>query len=855
MSSRVDSAAPLSPLPGSPGPDAVLARFLEVIATKGLELYPEQEEAILELFAGRNIVLNTPTGSGKSLVATAFHFKALCAGQRSVYTCPIKALVNEKFLSLCRDFGPENVGMMTGDASVNRGAPILCCTAEILANLALAHGADCSLSAVVMDEFHYYSDVDRGYAWQVPLLTLAHARFLLMSATLGGTEFFEREMTRVTGAPSTTIRSDRRPVPLEFEYSETPLAEKVQDLVGSRRAPIYLVYFTQRAASEAAQDLMSLNVCTREEKSALASELEQVKFNSPYGKDMKRWLRNGIGVHHAGLLPKYRVLVEQLAQRGLLKLICGTDTLGVGINVPIRTVLFTQLWKYDGKKAAILSVRDFRQVAGRAGRKGYDDKGYVVVQAPEHVIENKRAEEKAAGDPKKQKKLVKQRAPEGEVGWDAKTFEKLMSAPSEGLLSRFDVSHGMLLLVLSRDADGCRAMRQLISDSHETPHKKKQLMRKAFQLFRSLLERRIIEWIPPEPSGRKLRVNVELQDDFSLHQTLSLFLIDTLPLLDRESPDYPFDVLTLCESIVENPEAILRKQVDRLKSEKIEELRAAGVPYEERMERLEEIEHPKPLREFLYETFNKFAALHPWVGEENVRPKSIAREMYERYLSFADYVRAYELQRSEGLLLRHLSQVWKVLSQTVPTNFKTEPVEEMEVYFRELIRGVDSSLLEEWERLRNPDFVPDEAADKPDRPASYDITRDGAEFKKTVRATILQFLQDVAARDWESAAGKVEPGPQISPVPSKEEWARSLEKQFGRYFEARARFRLDPEGRAAKHTHWDTEAEPRRWRVAQVLIDSEEQNDWELRLHLPLDLSRAQNRPVLEWDRLSPIVE
>ena len=677
---------PLAPLPGSPDPDAVLDRFLAVVAERGLRPYPEQEEAMLELFSGRNVILGTPTGSGKSLVAAAFHFKALCAGERSVYTCPIKALVNEKFLSLCRDFGPENVGMMTGDASVNPRAPVLCCTAEILANISLAHGAQSAFRAVIMDEFHYYSDLERGYAWQVPLLTMPQARFLLMSATLGDTEFFERELERLTGVPAVTVRSDVRPVPLEFEYSERPLTEQIEALLAGGRAPAYLVHFTQRDAAEAAQNLMSLDVCTREEKAALAAALERVRFNSPYGREMKRWLRHGIGVHHAGLLPKYRVLVETLAQQGRLKLICGTDTLGVGINVPIRTVVFTQLWKYDGRKAAILSVRDFRQIAGRAGRKGFDDRGYVVAQAPEHVVENKRAGEKAAGDARKQRKLVKRRPPDGFVGWDIKTFEKLRTAPMETLVSRFEVTHGMLLLMLSRDADGCRAMRQLITDCHETPHRKRLLRHRAWQLFRSLLDRNIVAWIPPEPSGRKLRVNVELQDDFSLHQALSLYLIDTLPLLDRASADYPFDVLTLCEAIVEDPDQILRKQVDRLKTDKMAEMRAAGVPYEERMAKLDEIEPPKPLREFLYETFNQFAAAHPWVAEENIRPKSIAREMYERYLSFAEYIRAYGLERSEGLLLRHLSQVWKVLAQTVPDGAKTDDVVEME----DLLPGADS---------------------------------------------------------------------------------------------------------------------------------------------------------------------
>ena len=937
-------------------------RFLAVAAARGLELYPEQEEAILELFAGHNVVLNTPTGSGKSLVAAALHFKALCAGERSVYTCPIKALVNEKFLSLCRDFGPEHVGMMTGDASVNPRARILCCTAEILANIALQRGATSDVRAVIMDEFHYYSDAERGYAWQVPLLTMPGTRFLLMSATLGATEFFEKEMTRVTGAPSVTVRSDRRPVPLEFEYSETPLTERIAALLEAKRAPVYLVYFTQRSASEAAQSMMSLNVCSKEEKATLQAALEGVRFNSPYGKEVRRWLRHGIGVHHAGLLPKYRILVEQLAQKGLLKLICGTDTLGVGINVPIRTVVFTQLWKYDGKKAAVLTVRDFRQVAGRAGRKGYDDKGYVIAQAPEYMIENKRAEEKAAGDPKKQKKLVKQRAPEGSVGWDIKTFERLQTAPSEGLVSRFDISHGMLLLVLSRESDGCRAMRQLITDCHETPHKKRALRTRAWQLFRALLDRQIVEFLPrsgerqqadpsglprsgerqqadpsglprsgepqqadpsglprsserqqADPSGlprsgerqqadanvRKLRVNLELQDDFSLHQALSLYLIDTLPLLTSgagrppriaeasseslhdsastgqetspenrpetraPNPDYPFDVLTLCESIVEDPDQILRRQIDKLKGEKIMELKEAGVPYEERMEKLEAIEHPKPLREFLYETFNAFAAAHPWINQENVRPKSIAREMFERYRSFSDYVKDYGLERSEGLLLRHLSQVWKVLSQTVPESAKTDEVVEMEDYFRELIRGIDSSLLEEWERLKNPDFIPAATsdADQPARPASFDITRDAPTFRRLVRTAIFGFLQDVAAREFDSALSRLRTGEAAAPADNDpiSPDARKLEAAFAAYFDARTRFRLDPEGRSAKHTHWSEDnAAPtadggKQWLVAQVLIDAEEQNDWEATFTISLAESRAQNRAVVSFSGVGPI--
>lgn len=856
------SEPPLAPPPQSdPSPEAILDRFVDVMAERGLELYEAQEEAMLELFDGRHVILNTPTGSGKSLVAAALIYRALCLGERAVYTCPIKALVNEKFLSLCRDHGADNVGLMTGDATVNEHAPILCCTAEILANIALCGGSRAEIAAVVMDEFHYYGDAQRGTAWQVPLLLMPRTQFLLMSATLPDTVFFERELEKRTGRQAVTVKSAERPVPLEFTWSEDPLPERVEGLVEDGKAPVYLVYFTQRAASEAAQSFVSLNLATRAERDRIAEEIVGVQFNSPFGKDVKRWLRHGIGVHHAGLLPKYRILVESLAQKGLLKLICGTDTLGVGINVPIRTVLFTQLWKYDGRKSAILSVRDFRQIAGRAGRRGYDDRGDVVAQAPEHVVENKRAEAKAAANPKKKKKVVKKSAPRGFVSWDEKTFERLQSAPTENLTSAFDVSHGMLLQVLGRDEDGCRVMKRLIRDSHTTPHRQRELRKRAWQLFRALLDRRIIDLIPPTATGRKIQVNVELQEDFSLHQALSLYLLDTLSRFDPEAEDYPLNVLTLCEAIVEDPDTILRKQVDKIKSDEVAAMKAAGVPYEERMNKLDEIEHPKPLRDFLYETFNEFRATHPWIEGENVRPKSIALEMFARYMAFGEYVRAYGLQRSEGLLLRHLAQVYKVLAQTVPDAVKTEPVLEMELYLRELIEGIDSSLLDEWERLRDPDYEPAAAKEKPDRPASYDLTRDHAAFHRLARTAIFGFLQDVLGERWEDAAARVgwaeareeeaDDAPSTSAPLSV--GAEKIAEAFEAYYEERGRFRLDPEGRNARHTYFDEDREHDELRVAQVLIDLDAENDWELRLVVPLSLSREADRPILRFDGVVPV--
>ncbi len=840
--------------------DGLLMRFLEVQELRGVSLYPAQEEAILELFSGKNVILNTPTGSGKSLVASALHFHSLARGRKSVYTCPVKALVNEKWMALCREFGPENVGLSTGDATVNRDAPILCCTAEILANIALCEGADAAIRDVVMDEFHYYSDRERGVAWQLPILAMPNARFLLMSATLGDTAFFEQELARRTGIPTTTVKSVHRPVPLSFHWSEHPLPNAVQMLVDSAKAPVYVVHFTQAEAASNAQAFTSLTLCTKEEKAQIAEALEGFRFSSPYGPDLKRWLRAGIGLHHAGLLPKYRILVERLAQKGLLKVICGTDTLGVGVNVPIRAVLFTQLCKYGGDKVTILTARDFHQISGRAGRKGFDDEGWVVAQAPEHVIDNLRLAAKAGG-----KKFVKRQPPEkGFVPWDEQTFRRLIDAQPEKLVSRFQVTHGMLLNVLSRPTDGCLALRELIKGCHDGERDRKNHLKRAWQLFRPLVERGIIEFIEPAgPGMAKLRVNAELQADFSMNQTLSLYLLDTWRLLDRESPTYALDLLTLVESILENPELILRQQLSKLRTRRVQEMKAEGVEYEQRMEELEKLEYPKPLREFVYDTFNAFSVKHPWVGTENIRPKSIAREMFEEFRTFSDYVKEYDLQRTEGLLLRHLNSVYKVLSQTVPEEAKTEEVREMETYLGALIHQVDSSLLDEWEKLRNPDFQAEETAEqKPPgaEEAARDITRDTKAFTALVRNRILSFLA-AFAKGWHSEALSALSGESTEHMPldlENELWTENrLSDRLRAYLEEHDGIRLDAEGRNARNTHVEVVPERGVWVVTQVLQEAlgargvlddgiEPRNDWAVVFEVDLAASRTAGEAVLK---------
>lgn len=849
------------PSQGEAGKDQILDRFLDFIVSKNLELYPAQEEAILELIDGKNVILNTPTGSGKSLVAMALHFQSLALRRRSFYTCPIKALVNEKFRDLCQYFGPDQVGMITGDGGVNQQAPIICCTAEILSNMALREGDKARVDDVVMDEFHYYSDKQRGVAWQIPLLTLPQTRFLLMSATLGDMEFFAKSMTRLNQRPTAIVESNDRPVPLNFEYRETPLHETVADLVEGGQSPIYLVNFSQREAAEQAQNLLSVDFSTKDEKRKIADELIGVKFQSPYGKEMQKLLRHGVGLHHAGLLPKYRVLVERLAQQGMLKVISGTDTLGVGVNVPIRTVLFTKLCKYDGDKTMILSARDFKQISGRAGRRGFDTLGTVVAQAPEHVIENLKMKSKAEGDPKKMRKIVlKTPPPKGFVMWTQETFQKLITSKPEALVSHFQISHGMLLNVLSRQDDGCRAMQRLIRDSHGDAKNKKQLRKKGFEFFRSLLDRKIVEFISLDNGRSGVRVNIELQDDFSLNQTLSLYLLDTILVLKKEDPDYALDLLTLVESVLESPDLILRKQLDRVKTEKMLEMKMAGLKYEERMEELEKLEYPKPNRDFIYATFNAFAAAHPWVGEENIRPKSIAREMYENFHSFAEYIREYDLQRVEGLLLRYISEVYKVLIQTVPDAAKNDEVRAIAIYFGVMVQNVDSSLIEDWEKMRrvgDQNFTTGQVEKKAVveeenldifSPAVNDVTKNVRSFTLLVRNEVHSFVRALASKDYEAALALV----QSESGDLSGGWTAALvEKSVQEYLQDHQRICIDPAARHPART--SIVMESLVWKVEQRLIDPEGHNDWAVQLIVDLQASRESSCVVMSLVGIAPV--
>lgn len=837
-------------------PDAMYDAFVDWAGDRGLSLYPAQDEAIIEIVSGANVILSTPTGTGKSLVAVAAHAASVArtaadreAGRpwgRSYYTAPIKALVSEKFFQLVEIFGAANVGMVTGDSSVNHDAPIICCTAEILANLALRQGPDAPVDQVVMDEFHFYGDPDRGWAWQVPLLQLPHAQFVLMSATLGDVTAIADDLERRTGRETAEVTGVERPVPLTFSYAKTPVQETVEELLETRQAPVYIVHFSQAAAMERAQALSSIRVITREQRDEIAEAIGGFRFTTSFGKTLSRLVRSGIGVHHAGMLPRYRRLVETLAQRGLLRVICGTDTLGVGINVPIRTVLITALTKYDGQRMRHLTAREFHQIAGRAGRAGYDTAGTVVVLAPEHEIENEQAVRKAGDDPKKLKKIVRKKPPAGYVNWGEGAFERLVAAQPEPLVPHMQLTAAMLINVIARGGDVARGIRSLVFDNHESRARRFELARRALEILRTLRDAEVVV-LTPDPDGSalgvKLRLTVELQPNFALNQPLSPFALAAIELLEPPSEGsttaseqgtghYALDVVSIIESTLDDPRPILSQQEFKARGEAVSAMKQEGIEYEERMALLEEVTWPKPLGELLGFAFETFASSQPWVRDFELRPKAVVRDMFERSMSFGEYVSFYQLARSEGLVLRYLSDAFRAIRQTVPSEAKDEELLDVIEWLGELVRQVDSSLVDEWAELVDPTahLPEDDAPVVPPAPPSVVANRRA--FTVLVRNELFRRVQ-LAALDREEELVELDPDAG---------WPAALDA----YYDEHDAIGTGPSARSPRMVAIDeADASSGLWRVEQTVEDPAGDGDWRIRAEVDLDASAEEGTAVL----------
>jgi hypothetical protein len=828
----------LLPPPGS-DPVDVLEAFAAWAAEGGRPLYPHQDEAGLALAAGDHVVLATPTGSGKSLVAVAGILLARNEGRQAVWTAPIKALVAEKFFDLVDLLGAAEVGLATGDASINAGAPVLVCTAEVLANQALATGPTSDVGFACLDEFHYYGDADRGWAWQVPLLELTRCQFLLASATLGDMTAITTDLEARSGRPVTSVTSVHRPTPLYHQWRMTSVADSVKEAVADGLSPVYVVHANQAAAIERAQALVSANVTTREQREAIAAAMSGIRMARGFGATLDRLVRNGVGVHHAGMLPRYRRLVERLAGQGLLPVICGTDTLGVGVNIPIRTVLMTALTKFDGNRVRRFSVREFHQLAGRAGRPGFDPDGHVWVQAPEHVIDNAKALSRAGDDPKARRKATKAKAPEGFVHYDEAAMERLVAGAPEPLTSRFRVTADLVAGVLSRP-DGPAALKHLLHTNHDPEPRRRQHRRRAIAVYRSLEAAGVAERLR-DADGRCAGVRVgslvEGEDERSalrFSAPLMTFAIEVIATFDRDDPAYVVDVVSVVEAVLENPRQILSAQLNAAKGAEVARLKADGVPYEERMERLEAVTWPRPLAELLDTLFTTYRAHHPWLTTEPA-PKSILREMLESGDSFATFVRRYRLERSEGLVLRYLTDAWRALDRSLPDDVYTPALEDVVEWLGELIRATDATLLDEWTLLAGRpvhDHLAPEApsAVRPFPPAAW---------RTAVRTAAVGWVDLVAARAYGALA-------------ERSGWTEDdLRTAMVPYWGTYDAVLTDADARAA--SRFELTEEPARWTITQRLSDPAGDGEWRFVATVDLEVAKAEGAPTLQLETLGSI--
>ena len=823
--------------------DQAFERFLEWTSNRGIELWEHQEEALMDLAAGNHVILGTPTGSGKSLVALGMLFMGMAQGKRSYYTAPIKALVSEKFFDLVQVLGRENVGMITGDTHINTSAPVICCTAEILANDALREGEDTDVGCVAMDEFHFFADPDRGWAWQVPLLTLPHTQFMLMSATLGDVSAIAASLREHTDSDVDLVVDAPRPVPLSYDYVKTPLEGTVELAMRNNEAPLYIVHFSQDAALSTAQSLANFGIATKEQREQIKEMARGTHFTTAFGKILKRLLSCGVGVHHAGMLPRYRLLVEKLAQQGLLPVICGTDTLGVGINVPIHTVVLTALTKFDGYKMRRLRAREFHQIAGRAGRSGFDTEGMVIAEAPEYEIENAKLLLKAGDDPKKLRKIKKKKPPEGFVTWNEQTFQRLIETQPETLKPRLRITHSMVLSMVEQGGDARARVSELIAKSLQTDEEKLKLNVRADEIFATLIDsgvvvRTEVPLAPDAPADALPEVDyaltVDLPEDFALDQPLSPFLLAALELLDPESDTYTFDLISMVEATLEDPKQVLRAQERAARSRAMAEMKADGIDFEERKERLQDITYPKPLEDLLDTAFATYCAEVPWANDYELSPKSVLRDMLEGANDFKGYIQKLNIARSEGILLRYLAEAFRSLDRTVPVAKRNEQLEDIISWLGFMVRSVDSSLVDEWEAAGDPaalDMAPPSAADQ--------VVADRRGVTLLVRNALIRRVT-LAARERYDQLGELDSDFGMTAT----RWERVLDA----YHEQHEEILTDADARSSAMLSIDEADEQAAhvWHVHQIFADEDGDHDFGIMADLDLDATQEEGEAVFK---------
>ncbi len=505
--------------------DALAAEYFERLP---FQPYPVQEEALLAWFTStQGVLVCAPTGTGKTLIAEAAIYEALRAGKRAYYTTPLIALTDQKLHELRQSvvrwgFRESDVGLVTGNRKVNPQAPILVVVAEILLNRLLSPETfDFSeVSAVVMDEFHSFNDAERGVVWEMTLAMLpAHVRTLLLSATVGNSYEFTSWLNRACNRNVSLVQSADRKVPLSFHWiDDHTLDEWIEKMVEgdevARRTPALIFCFNRDECWQTAELLKGKKVVDKVQQAALSAALEQHDWSQGAGPKLKALLQRGVGVHHAGVLPKYRRVVEDFFQRKLLSVTVCTETLSAGINLPARSVVLPTLMKGPRDKRKLVEISTAQQIFGRAGRPQFDREGFVYALAHEDDVKLLRWREKYDSIPEdtkdpgllKAKKALKKKMPKrdpDETYWTPEHFEKLRGGAAANLISRGHLPWRLLAYMLLRSPE-VQPLRELVGRRLQDSGQIEASQRQLNQMLITLWTAGYVELDPkPQPAKRE----------------------------------------------------------------------------------------------------------------------------------------------------------------------------------------------------------------------------------------------------------------------------------------------------------------------------------------------------------------
>ncbi len=674
--------------------DIELAFYEKFLWGRGIEPYPVQEQAIRHIVAGTSVLVTVPTGTGKTLMAKAALQAAVMRGERAIYTTPLRALTEEKYRELCADFGDENVGFATGDYKVNREAPIQVEVAEILWNRVVGDKSVCPAEVVVMDEGHYFNDPERGYVWEQSIIGLdPRSQLVILSATVGRPDRFCQWASLTRRVPMELVESRERKVPLVHDFREEPLIDTVRELAHKGDVPAIVFVFGREQCFEVARLLKSCRrFTTDEEKAKVEALCDEALLPGGVANELRPLFSHGIGIHHAGILPRYKQLVEQLALERLIKFVVSTETIAAGINLPARTVVFPSLRKFIKNEPRMVTAAEYHQMAGRAGRPQFDDRGLAITLAPEEIVselkkELRDAAKRPAYDEGKVRKSVYNKARseaqrKGDIIWTPESHAELVRGEPAELRSKTKITTEQVLAIGLPDL----ATTALPGAGFVAP-KKTELAERMAEAEASL------------PPSMRLDIvtmidNLLLEDRErrGLHKTLAQ-LVDNLRAIEvidqhgtqvagmmirqlqgmdglfiwyalyNHDLDY-VELRQLVEFLVDHD--IIQRQLDRKEEDKKREWVKARLR-ELRLENPQltwddvvaewEREHPRPLTK-VEEVFQAFSAAvpHPEL-HGGKKPKNVWATMEDSGMSFLEFVAAEGLQHEEGNLFSYLVRV------------------------------------------------------------------------------------------------------------------------------------------------------------------------------------------------------